>query len=83
MDSLAKKMTAHELSFSVWGTQYSFPEPSYLPYGCLDYKMPVVAYGVMFWENKDLFTGTPSVGFFNIFDPVNGIFGQKIDHLQC
>ena len=39
--------------------------------------MPVVAFGVMFWANKDLFAGTPLVGFINILDPVNGIFGQR------
>ena len=45
--------------------------------------MPVVAYGVMFWANKDLFAGTPLVGFINFLDPVNGIFGHKNDHMQC
>ena len=48
--------------------------------GCLDHKMPVVAYGVMFRANKDLFT---LVGFIDILDPVNGIFALKNDHLQC
>ena len=32
---------------------------------------------------KDLFAGTPLVGFINILDPINGIFGQKNEHLQC
>ena len=48
---------------------------------CSDIKMPVVAYSVMFRANNALFAGTPLVGFINIFDPVNGIFGQKNDLL--
>ena len=31
--------------------------------------MPEVDYGVMLWENKDLFAGTPLVGFVNIWTP--------------
>ena len=84
-------MTARDVSFSVWGVQYSFPDPSCLPSfmrggegkGCSDYKMPPVAYGVMFLANEDLYAGTPLVGFIIILDPVNGIFGQKNYHLQC
>ena len=83
-------MTARDVSFSVWGVQYSFPDPSCLPFfmgwggtGCSDHKMPAVAYGVMFLANEDLYAGTPLVGFIIILDPVNGIFGQKNYHLLC
>ena len=86
-------MTAHDVSFSVWGVQYSFPDPlAFLSFflegrgegtGFSDHKMPVVAYGVMFRAKKDLFAGTPLVGFINILDSINVIFGQKNGHLQC
>ena len=36
--------------------------------------MLLVAYGIMFQANKDLFAGTPIVGIINILEPVNGIF---------
>ena len=36
--------------------------------GCLDFKMPKVAYGVMFWAKKDLFSETPLVGFIKILE---------------
>ena len=73
---MGQKMTAHDVSFSVLGVQYSFPSPSCLPFlmeggggiGCLDHKMPKVAYGVMFWAKKDLFSETPLVGFIKILE---------------
>ena len=85
-------MTARDVSFTVWGVQYSFPDPSCIPFfmgwegggtGCSDHKMPAVAYGVMFLANEDLYAGTPLVGFIIILDPVNGIFDQKNNHLLC
>ena len=83
-------MTARDVCFPVWGVQYSFPDPSCLPFfmgwggtGCSDHKMPAVAYGVMFLEIEDLYAGIPLVGFIIILDPVNGTFGQKNYHLQC
>ena len=83
-------MTARDVSFSVWGVQYSFPDPSCLPFfmgwggtGCSDHKMPAVAYGVMFLANEDLYAGTPLVGFFIILDLVNDIFGEKNYYLKC
>ena len=36
--------------------------------GCLDHKMPKVAYGVMFWAKKDLLSETPLVGFIKILE---------------
>ena len=36
--------------------------------GCSDHKMPKVAYGVMFWAKKDLFSETPLVGFIKILE---------------
>ena len=41
-DSMAKKMTARDLSFSVWVLQYSFLEEGTC---CSDHKMPLVAFG--------------------------------------
>ena len=67
--------------------QYSSPNSSYPPFfmgvgegtGCLGYKMPVAAYGVMIWLNEDLFA---LEAFINILDPINGIFSLTNDHLQ-
>ena len=60
------------LVFQFGGVQYSFPDPSCLPFfigwggtGGSDHKMPVVAYGVMFRANNDFFAGTSLVGFIN------------------